>query len=186
MRKSIASYIIKYFLQGLLLTAPLAFTITLTYSAIEWFDNLLKIQTPGIGLLILLVSITFLGFLATTIIIRPLFNIIDIAISKTPFLGIIYSSIKDLFSAFVGNDKKFNKPVIVKLNSELDLEKIGFITQSDLSQLGIDGKVAVYLPHSYNFSGELFIVPSQNVTALNLPATEVMKFIVSGGVAKLK
>ena len=186
MRKSVGSLLIKYFLQGLLLTAPLAFTVTLTVSTIKWFDDLLQIETPGIGIAIILVSITTLGFLASTIIIRPLFNFIDLTITKTPFLGIIYTSIKDLFNAFVGNDKKFNKPVLVKLNADQEVEKIGFITQTDLEQFGLDDKVAVYLPHSYNFSGELFIVPIKNVTPIDLPSAEVMKFIVSGGVAGLK
>jgi uncharacterized membrane protein len=118
MRKNIGTLLLKYFLQGLLLTAPLAFTVTLTISAIKWFDGLLDIQTPGLGIVIILLSITTLGFLASTIIIQPLFNFIDLTLTKTPFIGIIYSSIKDLFNAFVGNDKKFNKPVLVKINQE--------------------------------------------------------------------
>jgi uncharacterized membrane protein len=186
MRNNIGKLLLKYFFQGLLLTAPLAFTVTLTYSTIKWFDSLLKIETPGLGILIILISITCLGFFASTIIIKPLFNFIDTTLTKTPFIGIIYTSIKDLFNAFVGNDKKFNKPVLVKLNIDQDLEKIGFITQSDLEALGLKNKIAVYLPHSYNFSGELFIVPSANVTPIDKPSSEVMKFIISGGVSGLK
>lgn len=50
--------------------------------------------------------------------------------------------------------------------------------------LGIESeKVAVYFPHSYNFSGELFIVPAKQVKKLDAPPADVMKFIVSGGVA---
>jgi uncharacterized membrane protein len=186
MRKNIGALLLKYFLQGLLLTAPLAFTVSLTVSTIKWFDGLLHIKIPGLGILIILISITSLGYLASTIIIQPLFNFIDTAITKTPFLGIIYTSIKDLVNAFVGTDKKFNKPVLVKLNPELEIEKIGFITQTDLSALGIKDKIAVYLPHSYNFSGELFIVPVQNVTPIEMSSAEVMKFIISGGVSELK
>ncbi|MEY3416873.1 MAG: hypothetical protein RL711_76 [Bacteroidota bacterium] len=185
-RKNIGATLLKYFLQGLLLTAPLAFTVSLTVSTIRWFDGLLNITIPGLGILIIMISITSLGYLASTIIIQPLFNFIDLTITKTPFLGIIYTSIKDLFNAFVGNDKKFNKPVLVKLNAELGIEKIGFITQTDLSSLGITAKIAVYLPHSYNFSGELIIVPVENVTPINKSSAEVMKFIISGGVSEFK
>ncbi len=89
-------------------------------------------------------------------------------------------------SAFVGKDKKFTEPVLVKVNKDSDLEKLGFITQHDLTELGIEaGKVAVYLPHSYNFSGNLFIVPSANVKPLNVNSAEVMKFIVSAGVTSI-
>ena len=46
-----------------------------------------------------------------------------------------------------------------------------------------ESQVAVYLPHSYAFSGNLFIVDKENITPLNASSAEVMKFIVSGGVA---
>jgi uncharacterized membrane protein len=89
-------------------------------------------------------------------------------------------------SAFVGKDKKFTEPVLVKVNKDSELEKLGFITQHDLSRLGIEkGKVAVYLPHSYNFSGNLFIVPARNITPIDASPTEVMKFIVTAGVTAI-
>jgi uncharacterized membrane protein len=87
--------------------------------------------------------------------------------------------------AFVGKEKKFNQPVLVKVNLNSDLEKLGFVTQTDLSDLKIKDKVAVYFPHSYNFSGELFIVPKENITPLDVNSGELMKFIVSGGVTKV-
>ena len=186
MLKGLGKLLIKYFFQGLLLTAPLVFTVLLTLKSVQWFDSLFEINTPGLGIIIFLISVTFLGFLASTIIIRPLFNFIDLALTKMPFIGIIYTSIKDLFSAFVGNDKKFNKPVLVKMNPDSEIQKIGFITQQDLTDLNLNDKVAVYFPHSYNFSGELFIVPTSQVETLNLPSAEVMKFIVSGGVSGLR
>ena len=67
------------------------------------------------------------------------------------------------------------------------MERLGFITQHDLSGLGISSeKVAVYLPHSYTFSGNLVIVPVANITALNTNSTEVMKFIVTAGVTAIQ
>jgi uncharacterized membrane protein len=64
--------------------------------------------------------------------------------------------------------------------------KLGFVTQKDLSSLGIsEGKSAVYLPHSYNFSGNLFIVSNDLITPVEGPAEEIMKFIVSGGITKI-
>jgi uncharacterized membrane protein len=99
---------------------------------------------------------------------------------------VIYSSIKDLLSAFVGKERKFNTPVLVTVNPVSDLEKMGFLTQEDVSHIGIEGKkVAVYFPHSYNFSGEMFIVPAAQVKKINAAASDVMKFIVSGGVTNI-
>ncbi len=98
-------------------------------------------------------------------------------------LRVVYSAFNDLFSAFVGKEKKFNKPVLVLVNPISNLEKLGFLTEDDLSKLDETEKVAVYFPHSYNFSGELFIVPRSQVRLININPAEVMKFIVSAGVS---
>jgi uncharacterized membrane protein len=99
-----------------------------------------------------------------------------------PFLKVIYSALNDLFSAFVGKERKFNKPVLVLVNPVSNLEKLGFLTEDDLTKLDVTDKVAVYFPHSYNFSGELFIVPKDQVKPLNINPAEAMKFIVSAGI----
>ena len=79
--------------------------------------------------------------------------------------------------------RKFNKPVIVLVNKSLGLEKLGFLTEEDLSLIGEKKKMAVYFPHSYNWSGELFLVPKELIRPIEVPPAEVMKFIVSAGVA---
>lgn len=104
---------------------------------------------------------------------------------SVPVVKVIYSALKDFFSAFVGSEKKFNKPVLVKVNTISELEKIGFVTTEDLSDIGILDKVSVYFPHSYNFSGEMFIVPKEHIKPLNISPSEAMKFVVSGGVTKV-
>ena len=98
-----------------------------------------------------------------------------------PLLNFIYSAFNDLFSAFVGKEKKFNQPVLVKININSNLEKLGFITEENLDIVQSEGKVAVYFPHSYNFSGELFILPRTQITPLDVNSSEMMKFIVSAG-----
>jgi uncharacterized membrane protein len=91
-----------------------------------------------------------------------------------------------MLSAFVGNEKRFNKPVMIQVSREAEIFKLGFVTQKDLSYLGIkEGKSAVYLPHSFNFSGNLFIVDNDLITPIDAPSDEVMKFIVSGGITRI-
>jgi len=104
---------------------------------------------------------------------------------KVPILKMIYTSVNDFLKAFVGDKKKFTKPVRVRVNLVSDLEKIGFVTAEDLTDLGIKDKVAVLFPHSYNWSGEMFIVPKEHITPLNLPPGEVMKFALTGGVTRV-
>ncbi|MFT6323649.1 MAG: putative membrane protein [Halieaceae bacterium] len=139
---------------------------------------------PGSGVIIILLVITLIGVLGNTLIARELNSLFHAILKKVPVLSTIYSAIKDLMAAFVGEKRKFNSPVLVKLSKESNIQKLGFITQDDLISIGL-GKtqVAVYLPHSYAFSGNLFIVEKENISPISASSAEVMKFIVSGGVA---
>lgn len=174
-----------YFFRGLLFVVPIALTLYIITIAISWLDNLIPLKIPGLGLLTILAFITIVGYLASTLLAGPLFGLLEDILARVPLVSIIYSSLKDLISAFVGDKKKFNQPVLVTLDPSYSIQKPGFITQEDLSNLGLHGQVAVYLPHSYNFSGNLFIVPAQYVTPIDAPGAEIMKFIVSGGVSGL-
>lgn len=181
--------LISYLLQGLLYIAPLGITAYIIYSAFTLVDGLSQkllarffdVQIPGLGLLSLLIFLIFIGFLGRTIIAQPLKKVFQQVIDKIPLLNFIYSAFNDLFTAFVGKEKKFNQPVLVKVNLNSDLEKLGFITEEDLDIIQAKGKVAVYFPHSYNFSGELFIVPQTHIRKLDVNSSELMKFIVSAG-----
>ncbi|MEM8966227.1 MAG: DUF502 domain-containing protein [Bacteroidota bacterium] len=175
-----------YFFRGLLFVVPVALTIYILVVSIQWLDSLIQISIPGLGLLTILASITLIGYLASTLLAAPLFRLLEELLTRLPLVNIIYSSLKDLISAFVGDKKKFDRPVLVALSEDLTIRKPGFITQENLTKLGLVDQVAVYLPHSYNFSGNLFIVPSQYVTPIEASSTEIMKFIVSGGVSGLE
>lgn len=175
-----------YFLKGLVLIVPITVTFYIVFNVFQFLDGLIPYDIPGVSILIILVGTAFLGFIGTTFIQAPLMQLFEKAIEKVPLIKIIYTSIRDLLSAFVGQEKRFTKPVMVKTNRDTEMYKLGFITQKDLSDLGIsEGKSAVYLPHSYNFSGNLFIVDNSLITPIDAPADEIMKFIVSGGITKL-
>ena len=183
--------IIKYFLQGLLLISPLGITIYFIYIIFIFADNLLRdalqkifhVDIPGLGLLVFVLLLILIGIIGNTIIARPIKALINRIINKIPILKVFYSALNDLFSAFVGKERKFNRPVLVLVNPISNLEKLGFMTEDDLSKLDESEKLAVYFPHSYNFSGELFIVPKNLVKPIDINPAEVMKFIVSAGVS---
>lgn len=181
--------IIGYFLQGLFYIAPIGVTAFIIYKIILFFDSLFLDIThfyfPGVGLVIIILAITILGFLANTFFAKPAIQFFNTIIMHMPVIRDLYLPLKDFFAAFVGKERKFSKPVLVKINNQSDIQKIGFITQEDLSELGI-GKdyVCVYFPHSYAFSGEHLIVPVENVKPLTIPSSVAMKFIISGGAIK--
>ncbi len=183
----------RYFFQGLLIVVPVAITAVVIYYigriVSDWFSKIGFMVHPWLDPVIVLVAVVLFivlaGFLSTSIIFKPLFSLFDHAMERAPFVKTVYSSMKDLLSAIVGSKKKFDKPVMVT-NKQTGMQQLGFITQEDLSELGIkEGKVAVYLPYSYSFSGMLFIVPREMVTPVEASTAEVMKFILSGGITDL-
>jgi uncharacterized membrane protein len=191
--------ILNYFLQGLLFVVPIAITLWVIIKSILWIDSLLPfqipinipgfphLQIPGLGLLTIFTFVALVGFISEKYIRNPLFTYVERWIERAPLVKLIYSSVKDLVNAFVGEKRRFNKPVLVKLNKESDINRIGFITQEQMADLGVEnGMVAVYLPFSYSFAGELIIVPRANISPLNASGTDAMKFIISGGVSEIK
>ena len=185
--------LLSYFLQGLLFLAPLGITVYIIFQVFLFSDDILQsvlekilgVRIPGLGLLIMLVLVTSLGYIGQTIIARPFRTFFRRILHRLPLIELIYSAINDFFSAVVGKEKKFNKPVLVRVQHDPDIERLGFITEDDLRVFGLTGKIAVLFPFSYTFSGEMLIVPAENVRTLDLPAREVMKFIASGGVAEV-
>jgi uncharacterized membrane protein len=181
--KRISAKLFSFFVKGLLLLAPVYVTGYIIFNLLDSLDSQFFVQYRGTGLVVLIAIIMIVGFLGSTFISVPVVQIFEEAIIRIPLVGIIYSSLKDLVGAFVGDKKKFNQPVRFMLNKENGIQKIGFITQDDLQFIDLKDSVMVYCPHSYAFSGELFIVPATSISMLNLPASDVMKMIVSGGVS---
>jgi len=187
--KKILSIIGGYFLKGLLYTVPLAITIYVIYQLFMFFDRLIVLpyDIPGLGIVILFGVITLMGILGSSVIIQPISRRIIHFIERAPFLKIIYSAVKDVTKSLVEKKKSYNVPVLVRISKDSNLEKLGFITQRNLDAIGAEeGKIAVYFPHSYAFSGNLFIVSKENVKIIDRKSTDVMKFIVSGGVAQFE
>ncbi len=185
--------ITQYFFQGVLLVAPLAIIIYIVYALfvrvdgwlIEQMELLFGFRIPGLGILASFILLTILGYIGQTALLRPIKKAGRQLIKKIPVLNLLYSSLNDLFSAFVGKEKKFNVPVKVLFNKENELWKLGFITHDSMKEIGNNDLAAVYFPHSYNFSGELYLVPSDRITRIEISPAETMKFIVSGGVTQI-
>ncbi len=187
--------LLNYFFQGLLVLVPITVTFVVIYKIIIWIDDLLPfkipvmvpgygiLDIPGLGIITIVVCVTIFGYFARTLVANPFFVFLERLMEKTPLLKIIYTSLKDLVEAFVGEKKRFNQPVLVTVSRDSNVQRIGFVTQNDLTHLGMSKeKLAVYLPFSYGFNGQLVIVPAENVHPINASGTEMMKFVISGGV----
>ena len=174
--------LLNYFLRGLVLVAPLAITFYVCWIVFVRIDGWLGLPVPGLGFLATLVLVTLVGFLGSNLITRGLVAIVDETLGRLPFVRLLYSSTKDLLNAFVGEKRRFDKPVLVKISATSEARMVGFITQGSLDQLGLPGYAAVYFPQSYNFAGNLVVFPSSHLEPLDAASADVMAFIVSGGV----
>ncbi len=195
MKGKVFKLLVSYFFKGLLFLAPVAITIWAIVVSFNAIDGLLQgvieeyfgIHARGIGLVVLLSLITLIGFIGTTIVFNPIITYFDKVLARAPLIKILYTAVKDLLSAFVGQKKRFTQPVLVQLDRGGNIEKIGFITNKDLSFIGIPKeKVAVYLPHSYAWSGNLVIISAEYVRPIDASSTEIMKFVVSAGVTSIE
>jgi uncharacterized membrane protein len=184
-----------FFIKGLLIVVPLGLAGYLIYWAVFTVDNALNVSSfllingkhvyiPGLGILTVVLFLLLAGVIVTTIITDPIKQWFNRWINRLPLFKFLYSSIKDLTEAFVGDEKKFNEPVLVTVN-EFGLKKIGFLTQRDLGSLGLPGEVAVYFPYSYSFAGQVVIVSADKVKPIDKSAADMMKFVISGGVSGL-
>src|SRR5258706_10210996 len=181
--KNFLRRIIRYFFSGIFFIVLLLPTAYFIYESSRWLDSLLILLYPGLGFAIILTAITIFGYFSSIFAFRRLGEWFDHLVNRIPLVKLVYSSVKDLLAAFVGDKKKFDRPVLVTINKENQLHRIGFITQSDLSELGLKDMVGVYFPQSYAVAGGHFRVPKENVKPLNLPGGAAMKFIISGGVS---
>ncbi len=183
---------LKSFFKGLLIVGPIGATLYIIFVVFDTIDSLIPfdkffpfLNRTGVGFVSLILFISAVGYFFNKFVFgKFIFESLDHFLEKTPGVKHIYSPTKDVMSSFVGDKKKFNVPVWVKTNENPEIWRIGFLTQKDMSDVGLPEKVAVYLPHSYAISGWVIITNSTYILPVEgMSAAEAMKFAVSGGVA---
>lgn len=179
--------LINYFLKGLLFVLPIAVSGYVIYRALTLIDSIIPLEIPGLGFLVIITSVTLIGYLGSKVFAQPLLELVDDWLERTPGVKFIYSSIKDVMEAFVGDKKKFTEAVMLEVHE--GVYRLGFVTQYDLSNLHADElqqMVSVYCPSSYGMMGDLFVVRRDKIKEIKSNSTELMKFIVSGGVTNME
>ena len=172
------------FAQGLLVLAPVAITTWIVWVSVTTLDRWLDTEIPGLGILIAAAGITLIGYLTGNVIGHKLVSWLEAGLQRVPLVRILYNSLRDLLGAFVGQKRKFDKPVAVEMNQH-GLKVLGFLTSESFDDPQLAGHVSVYLPESYNFAGNLIVVPKNRVHPLDADGAEFMAFIMSGGVTDM-
>jgi len=202
--KSFAGKLFKYFLQGLIILAPITITLWAVLSLFSWIDSILPDfshhlfprlaldesgeprRIPGLGFVVVIGIVLVVGYVSSSFIVSKLVDLFDNILEKTPCIKIIYTTIKDFFEAFAGNKRKFDRAVLVSIESP-DIWRIGFITHEELTEFGLQDYISVYVPQSYAFAGHLYFVKKDRVRLItDISSTDSMKFAISGGVTQIE
>lgn len=178
--------LVRYFFRGLLVFVPVVLTIAIVVFVFRTIDSLVGLPIPGAGFLATVALIVIVGALASNFVTRRVFEFVESLFRRLPFVKILYSAIRDVTDAFVGERKGFEKPVAVLVDEANGLRAIGFLTRDSLPEAGLPDHVCVYFPQSYNFAGQMLVVPKRLVTPLEARGADAMAFIVSGGAAELR
>jgi uncharacterized membrane protein len=178
---------VNYFFQGLIFLVPIVltawFATTLFLGVDDFMRRFLGPQVRGLGFLFAIAAVTGVGLLASNFLTRGLLQLFETQVDRLPLLKLLHTSLKDLMSAFVGEKRRFNQPVLVEVVEGSGIRTVGFVTHGPMVKFGRPDDVAVYFPQSYHFAGQVVLVPSGRVTPLAVESAEVMAFIVSGGVS---
>jgi uncharacterized membrane protein len=172
-----------YFGRGCLVLAPVGITVYIGWVVVTTIDRVIPVGIPGLGFVLTLGIITLVGFLTSNVVGKAVVHEAERFVSRVPLVKLLYTSIRDLINAFVGDKKRFDRPVAVALVPGASAKALGFVTRETLSLLDMHGHVAVYFPQSYNFAGNVLLVPRDQVETLDVASADMMAFIVSGGVS---
>ncbi len=175
--------LVKYFIKGLVIFVPMALTVFLIGWAFKTLDSIFPVTVPGLGILLTVVFIILIGFLASNFLGRKVFALVERVFTGLPLVKLLYSAVKDMIEAFAGDKKSFDKPVIATIAPGGAAKVVGFVTRDSLENLGLEDHVAVYVPQSYNFAGNVLLFPKEAVTPLDIESSQAMAFVVSGGVS---
>jgi uncharacterized membrane protein len=179
--------VLKYFIQGILILAPITITGYLLYWLFDRVDSILRpyLNIPGLGFIIIIVFVILVGWISSNFLMGSVINLFDHWLEKTPGIKLIYTLVKDFFEAFAGEKKKFDKPVIANIDDN-DVWRVGFITQMDMGDWGLEEYVAVYIPMAYSIAGNVYILPVDRVRPVtDITSSDAMKFAISGGVTEV-
>lgn len=186
--------LVRWFIQGLIVLLPIVTTIYVLTRAFDWIDSKMQAQmagqehglghalsTPGLGVLFAVLIATLVGWLSSLVLGKWIVRVTDWVVGRIPLVSTLYGIVKDILRAVGGQNKSFDRPVVITLFPGGTTKILGFITRDDLAAIGLPGEVAVLLQQSLNFAGNLVIVPKDQVRALPIDAGAFMTFVMSGG-----
>ena len=175
--------LIAYFFRGLVVLVPVVVTAYVFYLLFTSIDELLPFAVPGMGFLVAVGAVLFIGWMASNLVTNRLFRWMEKGLARVPVVNTVYGAVKEVTSAVLGDGPRFQHPVRVDLVPGQEMYMLGFVTNEDLAFLDAEEHVAVYLPQAYNIGGQVILVPTDRIEDVSVNNTQVMSFLISGGLA---
>lgn len=203
-KRSYFSRVRNYFFTGIIVTAPIAITFAFAMWVINWIDSkvvplipsaynpqvLLQEHTglhiPGIGLVVVLIGLTLIGFLAAGLLGRFIVRVGENLLNRMPIIRSIYGALKQIFETVLRSSSRSFREVALIEYPRRGIWAIGFITTKTTGEVRSEIKedvVNVFLPTTPNpTSGFLLFVPRKDLVVLDMGVEEAIKMIVSAGI----
>jgi len=190
-----------YFFTGVLVTAPVAMTFYVAYKIIFWVDSVvgkflpprfreyydtLPFTIPGLGIIVLIAAMTFIGMFAAGFIGKFFIKLGDWIVKKIPLISTIYSLLKKVFETFLSDSTSaFSKVVLIEYPRK-GIWILGLVstdTEGEVKRVLNQDMINVFVPTTPNpTSGFLVFMPREDVIFLDMSVEEALKFVVSGGI----
>ena len=193
-KRSFTLILRNYFITGVVVLIPIAFTLYLTKFFIGISskiipeninpNNYLPFAIPGLEILISVIIITIVGGLSLSFLGKKILKLVDDLFKRIPFLRTIYSAILQMTESF-SNGKNDKKSVVLVEYPRKGVWAVGFATKENKGEMAEKTKqklINVFVPTTPNpTSGFLLMFPLSEVIYLDMSFEEASKFIVSAG-----
>jgi uncharacterized membrane protein len=194
----------RYFLSGVLVSAPLGVTLYIVWAVVTTIDEKVKhllpgkgyisqflpYEIPGWGLIIGFVVFTLIGAATSGFIGRYFLRIGDSLLHRTPIVRGLYSAIKQIIEAVFKRDKTSFREVVLLEYPRKGSWALGFVTGVTKGEVqGAIQKelVNVYVPTTPNpTSGFLLFIPREHLITMKMSVEDGIKLVVSLGIINPK
>ncbi len=188
-----------YFLTGIIVTAPVAITAYVAWLVVDIADSritplipekyspetYLPFGIPGLGLVILFLLLTLVGFLSVNFFGRTIVRYGERMVSRMPVIRSVYGALKQIFETVLAQSSTSFREVVLVEYPRRGIWAIGLVTsvtKGQVQNMTEDDVVNIFLPTTPNpTSGFLLFVPRRDLITLDMTVEEGLKMVVSGG-----
>ena len=189
-----------YFFAGILVTAPVTFTFYLAYLLIHFVDSTVRplipakynpetylpFALPGLGLFVLIVSLTLIGALTAGFMGRFFIKLSERILNRMPVIRSVYNATKQILETVLAQQSNAFREAVLVEYPRRGLWAIAFITgrtEGEVQNVTEEECINIFLPTTPNpTSGFLLFVPKADLVSLNMSVEEAIKMVISGGI----